>query len=166
MEFWQTLAAVIVGGLIAPVGNIVVGIWQSGRTRKSLENAIVAEVASTLEMVEKRGHVAHYQSFIDDWKRGHNLNSLPGIHGLDEGDEETSVFDSLVDRVGELDAETAKGIVQFVGITRGIRHDLRAISRGNVPDVQKRIQLLEEDIQLWRQAERIGRELIRRSQRS
>ena len=161
MTIWQTLLAVIVGGLIAPVGSVIVGGWDRRQHRRSLATALRGEIATILAIAERRRYVEFFAGFLEAWKSGERLEVLPGIYGLDPKEADPVVAVNL-ERIGELEPALAEDVVRFYATLQGIRQDIAAISRGDVETLQDRISLLEDDLALWRETDTLGKSLLNR----
>ncbi len=164
MAALETLAAVVVGGLIAPFGNIIVGIWEDRKRRDNLSAALSAEIAAILAVSERRGHEQFFEGFLEDWKAGRNLDVNPGIHGA--FDQADPVFVGSVNQIGLLGHTVAADVGLFYTTIKGIRQDIIAMGQGDIPDVEHRIKLVEEDLGLWREMKTLGASLVSRLQRS
>ena len=159
MAALETLAAVVVGGLIAPVGNIIVGAWEGRKSRKNLSVALSAEIATILAVSERRRYEEFFEGFLEEWKADRNLDISPGIHGIDEGGD--PVFDGSVGQIGLLGHTVAADVGRFYSTIKGIRQDIKA----DIPNVAHRIKLVEEDLKLWREMKVLGATLVSRLQR-
>ena len=168
MEFWQTIAAVIVGGALTFLGTIAAKIWEHRQRRRVVGQAIRAEIDSTLKMTERRGYEEMFQGYVDRWKAGEALDATPGIIGFDEQSDQQAypvMFAHLGD-LGALRTEDASDVVRFYSGLLGIRSDIKAISRGHVTDPQHKLRLVETDLQLWREIRDLGQSLVERLGRS
>ncbi len=163
MAALETLAAVIVGGLIAPVGNIIVGAWEGRKHRDNLSVALSAEIATILAVSERRRHVQFFEGFLEEWKAGRSLDIYPGIHGIDVLTD--PVFDGSVSQIGLLGHTVAADVGRFYSTIKGIRQDIVAMTKGDIPNVEHRIKLVEEDLELWWEMETLGTSLVSRLQR-
>ena len=164
MAALETLAAVVVGGLIAPVGNIIVGIWEGRKRRDNLSVALSAEIAAILAVSERRGHEQFFEGFLEDWKAGRNLDVNPEVHGA--FDQADPVFVGSVNQIGLLGHTVAADIGLFYTTIKVIRQDIIAMSQGDISNVDHRIKLVEEDLRLWREMKTLGESLVSRLQRS
>ena len=163
MAALETLAAVVVGGLIAPVGNIIVGAWEGRKRRENLSAAFSAEIATILAVSERRRYEQFFEGFLEEWKAGRGLDVNPRIHGAD--DQGNPVFDGCVNQIGLLGHTVAADVGRFYLTIKGIRQDIIAMGKGDIPNVKHRIKLVEEDLALWREMKALGESLISRLQR-
>lgn len=163
MAALETLAAVVVGGLIAPIGNIIVGVWERRKSRDNLSVALSAEIATILSLSERRRYDEFFEGFLQEWKAGRSLDVSPGIHGIDE--EGDPVFDGSVTQIGLLGHGIASDVGRFYSTIKGIRQDIKAMANGDIPNVDHRIDLVEEDLELWREMKVLGGSLVSRLQR-
>ena len=164
MAAFETLAAVVVGGLIAPVGNIIVGAWEGRKHRDNLSVARSAEIATILALSERRRYEQLFEGFLEEWKAGRSLDVIPGIHGA-ENEQGNPVFDGSVNQIGLLGHTVAADVSRFYATLNGIRQDIIAMGHGDIPNVDHRMKLVEEDLKLWREMKTLGASLVLRLQR-
>jgi uncharacterized protein YjiS (DUF1127 family) len=161
----MTLIGVIIGGLIAPFGNIIVELWNYRRKRKVLAATISAELSALLHAVERRGHVGHYQRFVEAWKRGEMTDTNPGFYGMKDERLEESILSRAGQELGILGPENAADLVCLWRLYRGLRSNLKALAEHEVVTLNERIGMLEEDLKIWNEIELLGRNLIERLDR-
>ena len=160
-ETLQTLAAVVVGGLLATLGSFAERQWERARNRKGVAAAISAEIASILSIAERRGHEAHFQAHLDNWRAGKQLDKHPGIYGAEHfvarGDP---IFDANAVKIGELGPGLSEDVTRFYAALRGIRDDIAELSTERVQAVEARIAIVEDDLALWQETKQLGEDLI------
>ncbi len=162
MTVWETLAAVVVGGLLATGGNVLLSQWQARQRRLSLQRALRSEIRAVIEIAAVRGYETFYNGFLERWKAGHDHDRNPRIHGMKA--ELDPVMAANIERIGDLPPELAEDVVRFYSLVVGIRHDVVVIGAGEVESIQERIALVEEDLRLWAEAKNLGQSLLNRLQ--
>ncbi len=119
MQFWSTILAAIVGGIIA-IGGVFAGkIYERRKERKSLRAALRAEIQAILDIVERRHYIAHLSEFIEAIKAG----SISFFERRVAKDYDM-VFRSNCGKLGLLPSETVAETVRFYYLVSSIVEDL------------------------------------------
>ena len=163
---WGNLSGVIgvVIGIILGFGaSIGVKLWEEWRFRLGLRAAFRAEIASILDITERRQYEKHFQTFVDRWKKGQDLNKWPTIIGAQET-QHPPVMGAHVSHLGQLGPDVAADIVRFYSMVTAVQTDITAGARNQLHhmNIIERIDLVEQDLALWRDAKVLGDDLISR----
>lgn len=153
------LGGAVIGGLAAIGAGWFERRQEWRYAKKGLASAVAAEIGAVLDTIERRDFVNYFSEILSAWKRGERLEETPGF--VDNTPNDLSrVFSHNMDKIGMLGPAIAADTVRFYTFLEAIQTDLLALSAGNVEDLDGRITLLEEDLDLWRETEAIGKRLI------
>jgi hypothetical protein len=139
MEFWPTILATIVGGILVIVGWFVPKAIERCQERKSVRAALRAEIQAILAIVEQRDFIASLSNFIERIEGGDLFQRRIGR-------DYNIVFRSNCDKLGLLSSETAARTVRFYFQISSVVEDLSLLrDAGAVPDLQARYGLNQRD---------------------
>ena len=164
MEALWTLAGVFFGGAIGIGGNLIDRWRQRVVERRGVAAAIAAEIESVIHLTDVRGYVESYQGWIDTWKKGERLDIRPASFVDVPAQEAFPVACANLNAVGHLGPELARDVTKFYNTTSSVRLDLVSVSDPKRP-VDECTSIIEEALTMWRDAEPLGRDLVRRLQK-
>jgi hypothetical protein len=117
-EFFSALIGAIVGGLIAVLGGFKLDEHQRNKCRENLRSAIAMEVASIVELVERREYAAHLRAFAE------YLLELPpdqmDTFRLPVKQHYFTIYETNAASIGELPAIEAVEIICFYQQARSV----------------------------------------------
>lgn len=157
----SALIGTILGGLLAIAGGIAVKSFDGWRMRQSLRAAFRAETITIVEMFESRGHERLFKDLLAHWKRvetGQPLVLGPIAKPVDP------VFSKNSDKIGLLGHHVAGELVRFYAIVDGLRDDIAIVAGPLDPRLSRegRIRMIEDDLELLREAKDLAAELKRK----
>ncbi len=165
MEFWSTILATIVGGILAIGGWFVPNAIERCQERKSVRAALRSEIQSILAIVERRDYIRHLSNFVEAIRAG-SANFFERRIGKDYD----IVFRNNCNKLGLLSSETAARIVRFYSLVSSVVLDINLLQDASeLTGLQERYGLNtpagnlafhEEMLQLSREAFDLGNELI------
>ena len=165
MEFWSTILAMIVGGIIAIGGWFIPNAVERCEERKSVRAALRSEIQSILAIVERRDYISHLSNFVDAIRAG-----SPNFFQRRIGKDYDIVFRNNCNKLGLLSSETAARIVRFYSLVSSVVLDINLLQDASEsPGLQERYGLNttagnlrshEEMLHLSREAFDLGNELI------
>ena len=137
MEFWSTILATIVGGIIAISSCFIPNAYQRCQERKNVRSALRSEIQSILAIVDRRDYIRHLSEFIEAIRAG----SL-GLFQRRIGTEYDIVFRSNCNKLGLLSSETAAKTVRFYHSVSSVVQDLNLLRDAvEQPGLQQRYGL-------------------------
>lgn len=134
---WVPLWSAIVGGLIAWIPIAIVEFWRGRSTRKSVEIALITEIANIALMIRKRNYVEQLQKIRSE------LNEINGqilsAHLDDEiapdlarstfkvtvSNDYHKIYKANLDKIGVIDRKTSLKIVQFYSLIESVMLDVK-----------------------------------------
>lgn len=158
MPAWViSLVSVMVGGVIAMLGNVVQDSLKHSREKKSTASALAASIQGSLDMVERRQYIQFFEHNLAALRQGVPLQfgRIVAYENLID-----PIAERYLDRLGLFDADLALKIAGFYSNLMGIRLDLQRLHAGELKGVE--VQIIEEDLRLWKQTDTDGREAVAR----
>jgi|ERR1700730_3598108 hypothetical protein len=153
--------AFLLGGILGLTGSFIPHYWERRRAKASAAALTRAYISGILEMETIRNHSALYEQNLAALRTG-ATTSVMKIYGSEDIIDEMQKI--IMPQIGLLEPDIARDVVMFGNMLEGVRIDLRAMSRGEMDslDTRTKIDILEKDLTLWREAQRKGKELINR----
>jgi hypothetical protein len=157
MDF-ETLTAVVVGGLISLATSVAYHAWDRYRRRISLQRMIRAEIQSIFSGVERRRHEEKIQEVVRQYRQGEISEPYYQIFGLDNR-HTLEVYKTNIEYIGLLPKDNAEKVVHFYKGLEGVIDDVVEIGNGGGGSAENRADTLEEDIEIWHELKKLGPEL-------
>jgi hypothetical protein len=146
-----SLISVVVGGVLATGGKFIL-------ERRGVAAALAASIHENIAMVERRNYVADFEVMANELREGRGVRVdafVPSNNSIDP------IADRYLDRLGMFDGDLALKITAFYSKLMGIRLDLIRLHTGEFEGNQAaQLKIIEEDIHLWREAEKEGRDAV------
>ena len=140
MQFWSTILATVVGGILAIGGWFAGKIYERQKERKSLRAALRAEIQAILAIVERRDYIARLSEFIGAIRAGST-----GFFEIRNAKDYDMVFRSNCSKLGLLPPETVTKMGGGGGGGGSIVEDLVLLrDAGESPGLQTRYRLNTE----------------------
>ena len=152
------LLGAFIGASAGITGGVVLEMYKRRRDRQGTASAIAGEIASILDMTEKRRYVAYFEDALAALDAGKDVlvpDMVPG------GDFRDPVVDRYLDRLGLLPSNLPERIVRFYALLAGVRADIHRAASGEFAGKPAMMAaLIREDLIFWQEAARLGQGVI------
>jgi hypothetical protein len=161
----ESLLPVVVGGIIGVAGGVLGPllheILRQNAERKNLTAALISEINSLLQIVERRKYFEELEKLIS-YARLDNSRDIKYIYRFSVRRNPFSVYDANLSKIGILKPPLPKKITQFYAQAASILEDIADMSEGkNIPiDPKSSIERLEALLQLGKDTIELGREIV------
>lgn len=161
---WVPLWSAIVGGLIAWIPIAIGAFWRGRSTRKSVEIALLAEIANIAIMIRKRNFVIQLKEIRDTLTEmnkqianTHNdSETLPNVATqtfiVTVSTDYYRIYKANLDKLGVINGKKLLKIVSFYSLLESIMLDVKPEGnlgkRGSVEDYTEVIIFLEDALKL------------------
>ncbi|KAA8559394.1 hypothetical protein FX985_05771 [Pseudomonas extremaustralis] len=161
---WIPLWAAIAGGLIASIPTGIGAIFRSRSTRKSVEVAILTEIANMALMIRKRNYV---NQLIERRNALTEINNqIASVHNDCEtlpnrvtqtfevtvSDDYCKIYKANLDKIGIINSKKLSKIVNFYSLVESVMLDAKPTGNmgttGSVEDYAETIIFLEDALKL------------------
>ena len=114
------LVSVIVGGVLALAGGVIVKFWEDRRGRRALAYAFVGEINAIVVMVEQRG----YEKYLADLQKAVHATNEPLNPHVPVTQNYFVIYEANADKVGLLPRDAARDIALFYTQAKGLMEDV------------------------------------------
>jgi hypothetical protein len=154
---------VLIGGLIGIAGSVVPQWWGQRQARASAHAAVLSYISAVLKIEEIRQHATLYRNCLTALRAGQH-EPLPRIFGAEDYAGPDDMQKAILSNVGLLAADVASDCVLFFDMLDNLSIDLKAIALGKVDGLSlaEKISIVEADLKMWDDSQRLGRDLIKR----
>lgn len=161
---WVPLWAAIAGGLIASIPNGIGAFWRGRATRKSVEAAILTEIANISTLIRKRDYLNQLKEIRSELieinnqilKAHSDSQTPPDLKGrtftVTVSEDYYKIYKANLDKIGLIDRKTSIKIVNFYSLIESVMLDVKPTgslgSKGYVKHYDEVIMFLEDALKL------------------
>ncbi len=159
-----SLLGAIVGALAATGGQYLMRRSDRAENRRALAYGLASEIESYLDLMERRRHVRNAEDFVQRLRKGENLPIPNFTDHPDTSRAYFPLFHANMSSLGILGAETCRLLATFHREIDAVRATAEAAARGeyDVLSTQAKVQLLEQELEIWRGAVNKGKLLVQK----
>lgn len=161
-----TGAAGLIGSIIGSASTILAQVIfrrvdHKDRTR-SLAFGLAAELASYIELMERRGHVRNAEAIIHRLRLGENVSIMNFGDTAERRQEYFPIFKSQAPSIGLLGAEKCKLLASFHRGIDAVLMTAESAQRGEYEHMSpsQKADLVEGELEIWRGAMNVGKALV------
>ena len=130
-----TLVGVVVGGLIAVVGQNAIEFFKNRRERKKAKSLVRAYLVGLIDITEQRGHVKLAEGVLERWRAGDDIPfAYFGSESLRNDLIETG---ELSKQTGYLNKDDAGDLARFIAAMQAIRINMAMLSNPTFKEPRK-----------------------------
>lgn len=152
-----TLAGVAIGF----GGQFFLRSKELNERRKSLANAIAAEIEAYLDLMKRRDVETYAQQIININKKGNRHLPKVWISGFEKGAEPFPVLKSTLSEIGLL-GDANNLVSKFYSQAMAVRITIMSIDEGKYENaIAKDLAVIfEQELKLWKDTVKVGREAV------
>jgi hypothetical protein len=157
-QAWAALGGAFLGASAGITGGLMLEAYKRYRDRQGTAMAFAGSIQAIIKTTERRNYVQYFTAMAAAIESGHpaRIGKL-----VDDRDRIDPIADSYIDRLGSLGPKLAGRVVEFYSYQTGIRLDILRLADGEFQnDPNSAVMIIREDLSLWADTERLGRELI------
>ena len=162
----ESLLPVIVGGIIGVAGGaispLLLEIWKRKMERDNLKGALISEINSLLQIVERRKYVEGLKNLISRAEISADEKKLY-FYFFSVRRKPFPVYDANLSRIGILEKPLPQKIARFYAQSSSIMEDIADMKEGQtVPqDSKASIVRLHNLLELFKDTIALGQEIVR-----
>lgn len=120
---WIPVVAAIGGGLVGALGSVIpnwlIERYKRRSDREAITSALICEISSMLEIIDKRKFVDGLKSVEDDLNEGQIC-----IFSVKVPDDHSPIYGSLTDKIGVVEKHIAARIIRFHQLITSVIQDI------------------------------------------
>lgn len=158
------LASVAVGGAIALVSVFAGKAWDEWRQRRSLRNALKAEIGAMLLVATIRQHEKLFVEFLAALQSPSPVTGRPVNFEADVDKPAFPVYQKNLDKLGIIGDDVAGDMARMVALVSAVQTDVRAFASGKMDGLSRGAlaELIEQDLAIGREAKELAKSLGQR----
>ena len=156
---FETLSAVVVGGLISLATSIAYHAWDRRQQRLSLQRMLKSEIQSVFSATERRQYEEKIREIIRQYREGEISEPYYRNFGL-ENRNILEIYKNNLGKIGLLPKDMASKVVIFYKMLQGVIDDIVEIGDGGGGSPGNRADTLEADLELWQEIKQLGNVLV------
>lgn len=156
---WLPVIAAIGGAFVGSISSVIPNLLLEARKqrneRKSISNALIAEIRAMLTIVRHRQYLAHFEKALSAMQ---NDPASRIAFSIRVPDHYSRVFQANVSRLGLIPEQLAAQIIEFHQLIDSIVQDVTA--SGEIAEGRSSIEGFEQLLFLAKSAVQLGEEIV------
>ncbi len=150
----QAVAALFGAIITILFSGILLESYKRHRDLQGVAPALAGEIYSIIHITDKRQTPKNFAYLLSQLEAGKQI-AWPDVTGGDRS-EDDPVMNKHLDKIGLLPGNLPERITTFYTYLRGIRIDVRSLSKGIFAEPSAQAAIVRADLILWADANQLG----------